>query len=98
VRPTAAAVEGNFICRRTGQPGTRLPGPPFKGSVGVWIGENISAETWHNWIGQGTKVINEMRLDFSRDKDQEIYDQHMREYLGIDEEVLASIAAAKPVA
>ncbi len=93
-RPVAA-VDGSFICRRTGQPGTRLAGAPFKGPVGAWIGENISAETWRNWIGQGTKVINEMRLDFSRDKDQETYDQHMREYLGIDDEVMASIAAAK---
>lgn len=93
-RPVAAG-DGSFICRRTGQPGTRLPGAPFKGPVGAWIGENISAETWRNWIGQGTKVINEMRLDFSRDKDQETYDQHMREYLGIDDEVMASIAAAK---
>jgi len=31
-----------------------------------------------------------MRLDFSRDRDQEIYDQQMREYLGIDEAVIAS--------
>lgn len=93
-RPVAVG-DGSFICRRTGQPGTRLPGAPFKGPVGAWIGENISAETWRNWIGQGTKVINEMRLDFSRDKDQETYDQHMREYLGIDDEVMASIAAAK---
>ena len=35
-------------------------------------------------IGQGTKVINELRLDFSRDRDQEIHDQHMREYLGYE--------------
>ena len=27
-----------------------------------------------------------------RDRDQEMYDQHMREYLGIDEEVLKEIA------
>jgi len=30
---------------------------------------------------------------FTRDRDQEMYDQHMREYLGIDEEVLKEIAA-----
>jgi Fe-S cluster biosynthesis and repair protein YggX len=65
--------------------------------VGAWIGENISAETWRQWIGQGTKVINELRLDFTRDRDQEIYDQHMREYLGIDEEVLKEIAAGSAV-
>ena len=32
-------------------------------------------------------------LVFTRDRDQEMYDQHMREYLGIDEEVLKEIAA-----
>lgn len=84
---------GAFVCRRTGRPGTKLPSPPIRGPIGAWIGENISAETWRQWIGQGTKVINELRLDFTRDRDQEIYDQHMREYLGIDEEVLKEIAA-----
>jgi Fe-S cluster biosynthesis and repair protein YggX len=88
---------GAFVCRRTGRPGTKLPSPPIRGSVGAWIGENISAETWRQWIGQGTKVINELRLDFTRDRDQEIYDQHMREYLGIDEEVLKEIAAGSAV-
>jgi Fe-S cluster biosynthesis and repair protein YggX len=61
--------------------------------VGQWIFDTISAETWRDWIGQGTKVINELRLDFSRDSDQEIYDRHMREYLGIDDELLAQLRA-----
>jgi Fe-S cluster biosynthesis and repair protein YggX len=84
-------ASGSFICQRTGRPGNKLPSPPFKGVIGQWIFENISAETWKQWIGQGTKVINELRLDFSRDKDQETYDQHMREFLGIDAEVLERI-------
>ena len=88
-------ASGGFICQRTGRPGNKLPSPPFKGVIGQWIFENISAETWKQWIGQGTKVINELRLDFSRDKDQETYDQHMREFLGIDAEVLERIGAAK---
>ena len=77
-------ASGTFICQRTGRPGSKLTEPPFRGVVGAWIFENISAETWKQWIGQGTKVINELRLDFSRDKDQETYEQHMREYLGVD--------------
>jgi hypothetical protein len=32
-------------------------------------------------------VINELRLDLSRDQDQETYDLHMREFLGIDDEL-----------
>jgi Fe-S cluster biosynthesis and repair protein YggX len=87
---------GAFVCRRTGRPGTKLPNPPFRGPIGAWIGENISAETWRQWIGQGTKVINELRLDFTRERDQELYDQHMREYLGIDDEVLREIGVKAP--
>ena len=86
-------ASGTFVCRRTGRPGTKLDAPPFRGAIGKWIYDNIASETWKDWIGQGTKVINEMRLDFSRDRDQEMYDQHMREFLGIDADVLKEIAA-----
>lgn len=78
---------GTFFCTRTGRPGTKMSKPPFKGPVGAWIGEHIAAETWDAWIRQGTKVINELRLDLSREQDSETYDEHMREYLGIDDEL-----------
>jgi Fe-S cluster biosynthesis and repair protein YggX len=68
-----------------------MPDPPFRGRVGAWIRDHISAETWNDWVGQGTKVINELRLDLSRDEDQATYDQHMYEYLGIDDEVRSTI-------
>ena len=89
-----AAADGSFTCSQTGQPGTQLESPPFRGPVGAWIQENISAETWGEWIGQGTKVINELRLDFSRDEDQETYDRHMREYLGITDDLVAELNSA----
>ena len=57
----------------------------MRGPIGKWIYENIAAETWQAWIGQGTKVINELRLDFSRQEDQDAYEREMCEYLGIDE-------------
>ncbi|MBX3381380.1 MAG: Fe(2+)-trafficking protein, partial [Phycisphaeraceae bacterium] len=88
-----AMPEGTFMCKRTGRPGTKLARPPFKGPIGNWIFENISAETWKEWIGQGTKVINELRLDLSRDDHAETYDQHMREYLGIDENLMRELSA-----
>ena len=90
---------GAFVCQRTGRPGTKLPDPPMRGPVGQWIYDNIAAETWQDWIGQGTKVINELRLDFSREEDQDVYDQHMRDYLGIDAELyeqLTSKPAGQP--
>jgi len=78
---------GAFVCGRTGRPGTKLDAPPMRGPIGQWICDNISQETWRDWIGQGTKVINELRLDFSREEDQNAFDEQMCEYLGIDAEL-----------
>ena len=97
---TAAGVgalgAGSFVCTRTGRPGTRMPRPPFKGPIGEWIAANISKETFDDWIGQGTKVINELRLDLSRDDHAATYDQHMHEYLGLDDALLAELHRAAP--
>ncbi len=70
-----------------GSAGAKLAHPPFRGPLGEWIFAHISQERWDAWIRQGTKVINELRLDLSREQDAQTYDQHMREYLGIDEDV-----------
>jgi len=86
-----AQAEGAFICQRTGRAGTQLPDPPMRGPLGQWIYENIAAETWREWIGQGTKVINELRLDFSREEDQATYEAYMCEFLGIDENLKAEL-------
>lgn len=83
--------EGGFVCARTGRAGTKMSRPPFRGPVGAWIFEHISKETFDAWIAQGTKVINELRLDLSREEDAEVYDRHMREYLGIDDALLAEL-------
>lgn len=85
------APTGSFICQRTGRPGTQMERAPFRGPVGEWIRQNISRETFDGWIAQGTKVINELRLDLSRDEDAEMYDEHMHEYLGIDRELLEQL-------
>lgn len=90
----SAAPAGTFVCRKTGRAGTKMARPPFNGAVGKWIAENISQETFKDWISQGTKVINEMRLDLSREQDAETYDQHMREFLGIDEAMYAELTKA----
>ncbi|MCC6428368.1 MAG: Fe(2+)-trafficking protein [Phycisphaerales bacterium] len=92
----AGAASGGFICKRTGKPGTKMVKPPFRGAIGQWIGDNITSETWNAWIAQGTKVINELRLDLSRDDDANTYDRHMREYLGIDDDLYAQLTGASP--
>ena len=85
--PEPEIPEGAFIDRKTGKPGTQMPKPPFKGPLGEWIHANVSQQTWKEWIGQGTKVINELRLDLSREEDEQAYDRYMREFLEINDEL-----------
>lgn len=80
--PEIAVGEGEVLDRRTGEPGPRLPEPPMRGPIGQFIYDHYSANTWQEWIAQGTKVINELKLDFSRIDHQNIYEQHMLEWLG----------------
>ena len=89
--PQVAAGQGEMIDSVTGRPGNKMGRPPFRGPVGAWIYENITKETFDAWIAQGTKVINELRLDLSRDEDSAQYDKHMRDFLGIDDELYAKL-------
>ena len=82
-----AAQPGTFVCGKTGKPGTQMERPPFKSDLGRWIQENISKETFDEWIGLGTKIINELKLDLSRDEHEAVYDYAMRRYLGITPEM-----------
>lgn len=75
-----------IIDRKTGQPQPKLAGPPMRGPMGQFIFAHVGQVTWNQWIGQGTKVINELRLDFSNPAHQDLYDQHMLEWLGISED------------
>ena len=97
VEPTApadAAAQGDtFLCKASGRTGTQLAEPPMRGAVGQWIYDNVCSEMWQTWIAQGTKVINELRLDFSREEDQKVYDQYMCEFLGIDEALYGELTA-----
>lgn len=75
--------------RRSGQPQPRLAGPPMRGPLGRFIYDHFGQVTWNTWIGQGTKVINELRLDFSNPDHQDIYEQQMLEWLQITPEEVA---------
>ena len=68
--------------------GKPLEEAPLPGEVGKWIFEHVDADLWNVWIGQGTKVINELRLDFSREEDQKAYEDYMVEFLGVPNEIV----------
>jgi Fe-S cluster biosynthesis and repair protein YggX len=80
--PTVVAEGDSIVDRRSGEPGPRLKAAPMRGPVGRFIQDHYSQTTWSQWIGQGTKVINELRLDFSNRAHQAVYDTHMMEWLG----------------
>jgi Fe-S cluster biosynthesis and repair protein YggX len=85
----AATAEGGFRCQRpgcmAGDYARQLPKPPVGDELGKRIYETVCADCWDYWLRNlSIKVINEMRLDLSTERGQEVYDQIMRETLGID--------------
>jgi Fe-S cluster biosynthesis and repair protein YggX len=72
------------------QTGKPLEEAPLPGAVGKWILENVDATIWNAWIDQGTKVINELRLDFSREEAQQSCEGYMIDFLGLPSEIVES--------
>jgi Fe-S cluster biosynthesis and repair protein YggX len=92
--PSPGAAREGFVCARCGST-EPLPEPPFKGDLGRRVQAHTCASCWREWIGMGTKVINELRLDFSRDEDQKVYEQHMLEWLGVSPDEVEQYAREK---
>lgn len=91
----AVEASGDTVLdKRTGQPQAKLPDPPMRGPIGAYIYANFGQDTWREWIGMGTKVINELRLDFSNPAHQETYEQHMLDWLGVTREEIEAAASA----
>lgn len=70
-----------FTCRRCGGNGPALKERPFKGALGEEILASVCQACWKEWVGMGTKVINELRLPMFDPQAQEVYDKHMKEFL-----------------
>ena len=75
--------EGEVKCRRCGKVKPRMPAPPFRNDFGKQIYENVCADCWRDAIGQGTKVINELRLPMNDPQASKVWDQHIREFLNL---------------
>lgn len=82
--PGSASTSG-LQCSRCGRPGGRLEKPPFKGELGEKILNNVCLACWREWIGMGTKVINELGLVLSSTAGQQAYDQSMIEFLQLED-------------
>lgn len=89
VKPETTAVQStgksDFRCSRCGRPDRELPERPFKGALGEKVLANVCADCWREWIGMGTKVINEMGLQLSDPQAQAAYDEHMKDFLQLQD-------------
>jgi Fe-S cluster biosynthesis and repair protein YggX len=75
----------DLVCSRCGRPARRMDKAPFKGDLGQEVWDNVCQACWHEWVGVGTKVINEMGLEMSTPQAQQVYDDHMVEFLQLRE-------------
>jgi len=75
--------QGEVLCNRCGRVKPKIPNQPFSNAQGKLIYEKICNDCWREWIGMGTKVINELRLPLSDPQAQKIFDQHMMEFLNL---------------
>jgi Fe-S cluster biosynthesis and repair protein YggX len=84
----AAGGVGGFRCQRpgcfSGARATQLAKPPMNDDLGRQVYEKVCSDCWREWLGVGVKVINEMRLDLSDERAQGVYDNYMKEYLGLE--------------
>jgi Fe-S cluster biosynthesis and repair protein YggX len=89
ITPGGGGSDTGFRCHRPGCTAGRhahqLPAPPMKDELGQRIYSSICADCWNEWFrNMSVKVINEMRLDLSLERGQEVYDNMMREFFGFE--------------
>ena len=75
--------EGEIRCHRNKRIGKQMTFNPFGDEVGTFIEENITQESWEEWMELSIKIINELRLDLGDPKGQQTYDEHMRDFLNL---------------
>lgn len=83
LKPAEPVGEGQVHCKRCGLVKPKMARQPFSNAQGKLIHDNVCADCWREWIGMGTKVINELRLPLSDPQAQKVFDQHMFEFLNL---------------
>ncbi len=79
--PVATASGDTVSCCHCGQNAPNMDERPFKGELGEKVLAHVCEACWKEWIGMGTKVINELQLDFSNPEAGKTYNSHLIEYL-----------------
>ena len=68
-------------CVKLGKESEGLERIPYPGELGQRIFDNISKETWQQWLGQQTMLINEYRLTPFEPKARKFLEEEMEKFL-----------------
>ncbi|HEV8630329.1 MAG TPA: oxidative damage protection protein [Thermoanaerobaculia bacterium] len=72
-------------CRRCGQTREALSRLPLPGPLGEEIRRTVCLECWREWERAEVMVINELKLNFMDPTAQQVLEQHMREFLALED-------------
>ena len=73
------------FCRKYQQPLEALTKPPFPGTLGQDIFENISARAWKDWQSLQTMLINEHQLSMMDPKARRYLAEQMKKFFNNEE-------------
>jgi Fe-S cluster biosynthesis and repair protein YggX len=68
-------------CTKLGVEAEGLESPPFPGSKGQFIYDNVSQQAWQEWMNMQTMIINEQRLASFDPKAKKLLEQEREKFL-----------------
>lgn len=76
-------------CTKCGEEKPGLAAPPFRAGtklaeLGVEIQQKICSSCYKDWINMSVKLVNELRLDTTDPRGQEIWLKQMKTFLALD--------------
>ncbi|MDH3253585.1 MAG: Fe(2+)-trafficking protein [Acidobacteriota bacterium] len=78
-------MDTEFRCCRCNRASGKLETAPRPGDTGNEIRERVCRACWGEWEKMEVMVINELRLDFMNPRAPQILNQHMRQFLMLDD-------------
>ena len=73
------------FCSKLQKEAEGLSAAPYPGVLGQRILQEVSAEAWQLWVGEMTKLMNEMRLSPIEPKDRELIETKMCAFLQLSD-------------
>lgn len=69
------------FCQKYQQELPGLSSPPLPGEFGQKVFEGISQKAWEEWMGEQTKIINELNLKVFEPQAQQTLQEHAQKFL-----------------